>query len=374
MPTKYVSKFKMGAEGDDILIKDTELRSIVNTLMDGIDDPYTYLNGKTVICVGDSLVYGGAGGKNIAWPKLLADKYGCTCYNYGINGSPISNYGGAADAIVDRVLTIMTAHEDCDIFIVEGGANDKNNDVPLGNIGSYNSTDFYGAINLIIQRVEQKYTGVQLVFMTEPKRYNTANNLNLTSEYYAQAMIQACSNRSIPCFDTMSALGFNLYDSYYSWADYGFVHTGTRDHHWSEAAYNKMTPIIAKFLFNNGYNTTIDNRIFWTGVNQLKLYNGWAFALAQNNFTDQQTTQFQGDIYGTPTLSVPVPQGLFDPSVNNGAPYFTFAYAFSSQRWIFATSAALPDSTHVNVKVLMADTGPRTISGTVYALFIGRWK
>lgn len=372
--SKYVSKFKMGAEGDEILIKDTELRTIVNNLTSGIDDPYTYLNGKTVICVGDSLLYGGPGGPSISWPKLLSDKYGCTCYNYGVNGSPISNYGGAANAIVDRVLTIMTNHDDCDIFVVEGGANDKNNDVPLGIYGSYNSTDFYGAINLIIQRVMQKYPGVQLVFMTEPKRYITANNINLTSEYYAQAMMQACANRSVPCFDTWAALGFNLYDSYYSWADYGFVHTGTADHHWSEAAYNKMTPIIAKFLYNNGYNTATDNRIYWGGVNYLKLYNGWAIALGTTDFTDEQTTQYAGDIYSLAYHQVQIPAGVFDPSVNGGAPMYTFAYAFSPQRWVYASSAAKPSAAGVQVRVMVPDTTTRTISGSIYALFIGRWK
>ena len=96
---------------------------------------YDELEGVTLSVIGDSYVAGkGLDDTSKVWPALLATKYNMEFNNYGMNGSTISNYaGGNYNPMVDRWEEI--ADNNPNIIIVEGGRNDYNQNVPMGDNG-----------------------------------------------------------------------------------------------------------------------------------------------------------------------------------------------------------------------------------------------
>lgn len=254
-------------------------KNAINSLKSDVDKNntgsiYQRLHGKVIIGLGDSLMIGSGEALGHTWLENIADQYGATCYNYGVSGSPIA--GQTSNAMCQRLDAILDSNPTCDYFILEGGANDKNMNIPLGSINSESVNYVTGAVYYIIKRVRSKYgKNCHILCMTTYHRYDDLNDLGLSEQNYVNAVMLASSMLGIPCFNNYDNSGISLsepigtYPGYNTWADIGFTNGGdSRNHHFSRAGYEYLTPIYAAFIAY-GYINNSAWREFYTTVNDI---------------------------------------------------------------------------------------------------------
>lgn len=241
---------------------EAEVNQIQESIADlpELDDVYTRLKGKTIVVVGDSLTLGSEEALGHTWVEQIAERYNCTTYNYGISGSKICSGGsGSLDTdMINRVPGILAERPTCDYFILSGGANDKNQNAPLGSTNSDANNQVIGATKNIIKMVRSKYgPSCKILTITTCHRYDDTNELGLTEYAYVDAVIRASNSLGIPSFNAYNDSGISLAlaphkPDYNKWADVGFTGGGnTRAYHYSLAAYNYLTPIYAAFIANS---------------------------------------------------------------------------------------------------------------------------
>lgn len=119
-------------------------------------------SGKEMVIIGDSYFAGNGINRDKVWPKRFAELYDMSFYNYGINGSTVSNYVTTKDPMVDR-FSSMAGGADTALVLFEGGRNDYNVSVPLGTLGDTDSRTFYGALYTMITGLLQKYPNALIV-------------------------------------------------------------------------------------------------------------------------------------------------------------------------------------------------------------------
>lgn len=189
------------------------------TSLEWLNIPNKY-NGKKVAFLGDSITYGTGASDNFVNMfkrdnKLMLD----TVTNAGINGSTISdNYNGMCNRI-----TNLTGY---DYIIVFGGTNDFSNNVALGNqftlvegVKTPNKTtsEFYGALNTLIENSLSTHTSTKLILMTPIHRNNlgglpndrTPNSQGLYLSDYVEAIKNACQFYGIECIDLNGIYQYN---------------------------------------------------------------------------------------------------------------------------------------------------------------------
>ena len=270
---RYLIPYKFWVADEDCLLRichrctETDSGSIV--IADDDVNPVIYndieflstspLWGKKMVVIGDSLVAGSKLGDYPTWCTWLAGKYRMTVVNEGINGSAIAEIPEGADGddlhdpIVDRYQDILRANSDADIIVYEGGANDRTQGVPLGDVTSTSKTEFSGAINRIINGTRILCPKSKIFFISIPWRWTTASTLNLTEADYADAMTAVCKAKSIPVRNPCYDGDIDFRDSYIAaWADEGLwpnvVDPPAANRHYSPAGYQYIIPSIEKFL------------------------------------------------------------------------------------------------------------------------------
>ena len=213
------------------------------------------LYGKTLLAIGDSLINGNKIGNDAVWVNQLGMKYNMQTYNYGINGNAISSVKGAIGLpMSERYLSIYEEVQNPDIIIVEGGANDKNNNCPIGENTDNTNETFKGALNVLIDGLREKYPGKTILFMTCFERYGSKNKLGLTETDYAKAMLEICQIKGIPCFDNVNDSGISLLDDSISkWADEGLYleDVKRKNKNFSPKAYAYLADIYEKWICDN---------------------------------------------------------------------------------------------------------------------------
>lgn len=310
----YVDKFEI--DNQEILIRDSEAINLWN---------------KKMIVLGDSLTIGdnsqGTLGKT--WVELIGAKYNMDYYNYGVSGSKIAQGTSPnANDMCTRIDTILSQHSSCDIFVVMGGANDKNSSVKTGSINSVSNTEFIGAIKNIIAKIRRKYKqNCKLVFMTTYHRYDSLNNIGLGEEDYVVAMTQACNLLSVPCFNNYNNCGITLADTQYTtnepyaWADSGRAQGLSATYHFSVNGYKYLAKIYEQFLQNcyvnnegvryeqiNVSNSTTGDEV-WT---KQKLPNGMTLVTLRKLLKDATFTQLSDSTFWVSQLyDITPPQNLF---------------------------------------------------------------
>lgn len=224
------------------------------------------LLGKTIIGLGDSLLYGqGVGGDNSkTWFGKLTTNYGMTGYNYGISGNTIgtipAEYAEQDDTMPmwQRISDIFEQVPSCDYFVLLGGANDCWRNVPIGTMTDTTGATFMGAINYIITYIRENYRNAKgkrakLLLMTNYNRKLRTSATGHTDEEYVDAMLEVAHYRGIPCIDNYHDVGLDLrrendvgYATDAKWAcDWN---EGTTTNHLSEEGYNYLLPIYEKKL------------------------------------------------------------------------------------------------------------------------------
>lgn len=196
------------------------------------------LTGKTIVALGDSLIYGSKLGNEVTWVNKLAKKHNMKLYNHGINGNPI-----AAQTVepqrVPMCVRYAEMEDGADYVVVLGGANDKRLHVPLGELDSEDTSTFCGALNVLILGLTAKYPRAKLLFLTNYDRWRSKNKEGLSDIDYVDAMLAVCERWGIVCFDNYRHAGFSFHNpAQCAWIDEGCVLEGKSNRHFSDEGYD----------------------------------------------------------------------------------------------------------------------------------------
>lgn len=167
--------------------------------------------GDSVInCLGDSITQGDRN-DDVSWVDCLIPLTEANKVNkYGIGGSTVSTY------VDQHPMCVRYADmaEDANYIIIFAGNNDFTQSVPLGTEDSLDTNTFYGALNIMLSGLREKYPNGKFLYITplrmwnyeHPKwselvQYDAINMQELTLNDYRNAIINRCEYYSIPYFD-----------------------------------------------------------------------------------------------------------------------------------------------------------------------------
>ncbi len=171
---KAMSEFKDAEEAALWLVGETE-------------DYYDVLEGVKMYAIGDSYFGGSQLGQHQTWVNLLGYKYGMTFHNYGIGGNTVATARGQSGNQPPMHTRYDQMPMDGDIYIIEGGRNDRHYSVPFGENDSTKATSFKGALNVIIKGIQAKNPDAFIVLVTAWSNLGEKGYLG-TNNDYADAM------------------------------------------------------------------------------------------------------------------------------------------------------------------------------------------
>ncbi len=158
------------------------------------------IRGKSLLILGDSYCAGyGLEHREDAWPYQMADTWNLTYYDHAISGSTFASGPNSSAPMVERVKEIT--RELLDIIIVQGASNDWSHNIPVGEMDSRDTETAVGALNVILDTLEESHPEATLVCFTPWISNGTKNDLGLETSDYRDAMIALCQEREILCYD-----------------------------------------------------------------------------------------------------------------------------------------------------------------------------
>lgn len=177
---------------------------------DGQESSGESLEGKTLMILGDSYSAGhGLLGSQKSWPELLAEDYGMELINEAISGSTLASGVRASNPMVWRCMELP--EEPVDILFIQGGSNDWSRGIPLGERDQRDENTFMGALNLILDQMEEDHPEATLVCFTPWVSNGATNELGLETAHYTEAMIKVCRHRGILCYDASNTVQNNIH-------------------------------------------------------------------------------------------------------------------------------------------------------------------
>ena len=177
------------------------------------------LSDLTICCFGDSTTWGdngtGAGGPGISWTSHLGALLdGATVENFGVKGSRLAIKADRDDSFVERLGGIDA---DADVYVLFGGVNDFSRNVPLGQMGSTDTHEFYGALDYLVRGITARSPEARIVVMTPCKTSGIVakdipgsfeeNHLGLTQAPYVAAVREVADRYSLPVIDLYAGSG-----------------------------------------------------------------------------------------------------------------------------------------------------------------------
>lgn len=151
------------------------------------EDYYDVLEGVKMYAIGDSYFGGSQLGQHQTWVNLLGYKYAMTFHNYGIGGNTVATARGQSGNQPPMHTRYDQMPTDGDIYIIEGGRNDRHYSVPFGENDSTKASTFKGALNIIIKGIQAQNPDAFIVLVT-PWSYATEKGYLGTNNDYADAM------------------------------------------------------------------------------------------------------------------------------------------------------------------------------------------
>lgn len=170
------------------------------------------LSGLKIAFLGDSITEGaGLESTEGAYWNLLKEREGLAeIYVDGISGSRISRQWTPSEKPrydLDFVSRVKDIPEDMDVVVVFGGTNDfGHGDAPLGSRGERSPYTFYGACDLLIRRLMERFPKSDLVFMTPVHRLVEEQNGRMLKDY-VEALRQVTEYYGIPVVDLYATSG-----------------------------------------------------------------------------------------------------------------------------------------------------------------------
>ena len=169
----------------------------------------------SMVCLGDSLTMSREDGTS--YPDSLKEELGLVrVTNYGVGWSTLGYMPNCSchptnDWNHSPMVYRYSAMEKADIIGVMGGTNDYGVGLPIGTINDYSSTTFYGALNILVDGLQNLYPDSYIFFMTQ-FAYDNGDDCNGAGIYrteYNEAIKAVCLQKGIDCFDVANELEFS---------------------------------------------------------------------------------------------------------------------------------------------------------------------
>lgn len=162
------------------------------------------LQGKTLLILGDSYCAGyGLERREDAWPYQMAEQWNMDYIDHAISGSTLASGPQSSAPMVERVKELTK--QPVDIIIVQGASNDWSHNIPVGEKDSKDPETAMGALNVILDTLEQAHPEATLVCFTPWISNGMKNELGLETTAYHDAMLTLCRERDILCYDAADA-------------------------------------------------------------------------------------------------------------------------------------------------------------------------
>lgn len=221
----------------------------------GVDSgsgPKDSLCGKTMLVLGDSYTAGyGLSSPAQGWTALLTEACGMTELNYSISGSSFASGPQSYYPMVERCQD-LAPNDDVDIVLLQGGSNDYARGIPVGTAEDRDPNTCGGALNLILDHLQQLYPQATIVCFTPWISDGTENALGLISHEYNDVMKAICSQRDILCYD---AADTDTNAMYMDREDFRaeFCLRATDWYHLNAAGHQRFAPAMARWLSQTLY-------------------------------------------------------------------------------------------------------------------------
>ncbi len=186
-----------------------------------------HYQGKRWAVFGDSLTE-----KNyraeMSYYDYVRDELGVSIVNYGVSGSGYKRAYDTGNDFVTRMLKVDPS--DFDVLTIFGSGNDKNTNLPIGNITDTGTSTLCGCINTTIDNFYSVAPTKPIGLVTPcPWAGFPPSAENNWMDQYSNAIVAIARSRGIPCLDLYHSSGMRPWDASFRESFYvenGVVDTG----------------------------------------------------------------------------------------------------------------------------------------------------
>lgn len=167
--------------------------------------------GKVWNLEGDSITQINASSTKRYW-QYIQEKIGCTCNCYAIGGTGYTDTTATNSPYLPISERFSQMNDDADLITVFAGTNDwALTKKTLGKLGDKTNETFYGALDVTINGLINKYPLKTIALITPIPREsdNGVNSEGKTLQDYVNAIKEVANKYSVPCLDLYSKS--NLY-------------------------------------------------------------------------------------------------------------------------------------------------------------------
>lgn len=196
----------VGSQNNGKYLRVNESGDIVPSDLNGGSQQDPDYSGKTIVMFGDSIVAGWGWQEGTGITEPLKEKYpNGTWTNQAVSGSNMANKSGSEHpSIVSKVLAYTGAANG---ILLEGGTNDVNNAVPIGEITSgyddaFDESTFTGALESALHTIMDRYPLAYKFFLI-PHSFGKDNSY--TDTFHDRA-IEVCEKWNMPVLDMRKRL------------------------------------------------------------------------------------------------------------------------------------------------------------------------
>ena len=166
--------------------------------------------GKKWTCVGDSLTEANSRTTK-HYHTYIAENTGITIVNMGASGTGYKRSEENSKAFYQRISNVPT---DSDVVTIFGSGNDLGSGAALGNPTDTGTTTLCGCINTTIDNLYNIMPSVQLGIITPtPWVGYPTSDPNNPMNLYANAIVEICKLRGIPCLDLYHCSNLRPWDA-----------------------------------------------------------------------------------------------------------------------------------------------------------------
>lgn len=151
-------------------------------------------SGKKWVCIGDSLTEVNIR-TTMHYHDYVAEATGISVVNLGVSGTGYAKGSNTFNSRIDSVPT------DADVVTIFGSGNDLSAGIDLGEITDTGTETLCGCINTTIDSLIARMPAVQLGVVTPTPWVGQQPGAGKPMEAYANAIVEICKARSIPCLD-----------------------------------------------------------------------------------------------------------------------------------------------------------------------------
>ena len=171
------------------------------------------LKNKSIIFLGDSITQGwGTSGPNKEFHQLIKAKYGLQeAYNCGIGGTRIAKLKDSSNHAYDIyfAMRVEVLPNHADAVVVFGGTNDYGHgNAKIGEADSKDVYTFFGGLNVLYDKLKEKYPNAKLIFMTPIERANQEEPHppeGKTLSDYVEAIRIFCDKNNVDIIDLFNS-------------------------------------------------------------------------------------------------------------------------------------------------------------------------